>query len=164
MKDQKLSLMDKFYYLFLSFFGTGYAPKAPGTVGSFATIPLIYALGYYRISLPLLLIFILVIFIAACVIAQKIQVRDKVHDPGWIVIDEVIGMLVTWIFVFPSIEIIDLFLVFVVFRVFDIIKIWPASYFDKRMEHGFATIFDDVISAGYAGIVLLLLNYFHLIN
>jgi phosphatidylglycerophosphatase A len=82
-------------------------------------------------------------------VTQKVQVKFGLHDPQWIVIDEVIGMLITWSFVM-SVEFHTLFLVFAAFRVFDIVKIWPASYFD-RLHHGFGTITDDVFSAIYAG-------------
>jgi phosphatidylglycerophosphatase A len=159
MKDQKIRLLNKLNYIFLSFFGSGYSPFAPGTMGSLATIPFIYALSYFDITLIQLIVLTIIIFIPACIIAQKIQVRDKVHDPGWIVIDEVIGMLITWCFVFPKVDIYSISYVFIAFRFFDIFKIWPASYFDKKMTHGFATIFDDVISAVYAGLFILLVQY-----
>jgi len=150
--------------MFLSFFGTGYAPKAPGTVGSLATIPFIYALSYLNISFTTLCIITSVIFVLACIVADVVQKQEQVFDPGWIVIDEVVGMLITWMFVFPKVDMVNIFLVFGAFRVFDIIKIWPASYFDKQMKNGFSTIFDDVIAALFAGFFLLILNHFHLIN
>jgi phosphatidylglycerophosphatase A len=160
MKDQKFRVFNKLNYLFLSFFGSGYSPYAPGTMGSLATIPVIYALSYLNISLMGLIALTIIIFIPACLIAEKIQVQDKVHDPGWIVIDEVIGMLITWCFVVPKVEIYSISYDFISFRFFDIIKFWPASYFDKKVNHGFATIFDDVISAIYAGLFILLVQYF----
>lgn len=164
MKDQNNTRSWGPKHLFLSFFGTGYAPKAPGTVGSLATIPFIYALSYLGVSFIGLAIITTIIFLLACWIADIVQKEEGVFDPGWIVIDEVVGMLVTWMFVFPKIDVWNILLVFGVFRVFDIVKIWPASFFDKKMKNGFATIFDDVISAIYAGFFLWALNHFHLIN
>lgn len=164
MKDQNNTLRWGPKYLFLSFFGSGYAPKAPGTFGSLATIPFIYALSYLGISFVSLIIATIIIFILACLVADKVQREDGIFDPGWIVIDEVVGMLITWMFVFPSTSLWNILLVFGVFRIFDIVKIWPASFFDKKMKNGFATIFDDVISAIYAGFFLWALNHFHLIN
>jgi len=164
VKDQKNAATRFINHTFLSFFGTGYAPKAPGTVGSLATIPLIYALSYLQISFITLVILTSVIFILACLVADIVQKQEQVFDPGWIVIDEVIGMLITWMFVFPKVDLVNILLVFGLFRVFDIVKIWPASYFDKQMKNGFATIFDDVLSAFYAGFFLWLLNYFHWIK
>ena len=77
----------------------------------------------------------------------------------WIVIDEVIGMLITWAFVM-DVEFPTIFLTFASFRFFDIVKIWPASYFDK-LHHGVGTITDDVISAFYAvAVTLLFVRFF----
>lgn len=162
MKDQKHTLTDKLALLLLSFFGTGYAPKAPGTVGSLATIPLLILLA--KFNLWIVIGFIIALTIASCLIAENIQQKMHVHDPGWIVIDEVIGMIVTWLFIFPKVDPLNLAVLFGLFRFFDIIKFFPASYFDKKIKHGAGTILDDVISGIYAGLILLCLNYFHLIN
>lgn len=163
MKDQNIPLNKKLAKLFLSFFGTGYSPFAPGTVGSLATIPLLYALSFTS-NILYTIMFTLILFIPACIITERIQKEEGLHDPGWIVIDEVIGMLVTWCFIFPSRDPLTLLAVFICFRFFDIIKFWPASHFDKKVTHGFGTIFDDVLSALYAGGVIWVLNYFHLIK
>jgi phosphatidylglycerophosphatase A len=88
--------------------------------------------------------------VAAVFVTENVQKKFHLKDPQWIVIDEVIGMLITWSFI-RSIEFPELFLVFATFRLFDIIKIWPASWFD-RLHHGIGTITDDVISGLYAGI------------
>ncbi len=90
MKDQKLNTYRLFYLSFLSFFGTGFSPKAPGTVGSLATIPLILLLAYLKLSFFSVLIFTIVLFIISCFIADYAQKKENVQDPGWIVIDEVI--------------------------------------------------------------------------
>jgi phosphatidylglycerophosphatase A len=95
----------------------------------------------------------------ACIITEKVQKERGLHDPGWIVIDEVIGMLITWCFLFPTIEIRDICIIFIFFRLFDIFKIWPATFFDRRVKHGSGTILDDVISGFYAGFACLLCKY-----
>lgn len=140
---------------FLSFFGAGYFPKAPGTFGSIATIPLILFLSFINITLFQLISLCIVLIIIASLLAEYIQQLEQTHDPQWIVMDEVIGMLVTWAFVFPSSDWESLTAVLVIFRIFDIIKIWPASYFDKKIKHGLGTIVDDVVSGVMAGFVLL---------
>ena len=149
MKDQKIQGPSLATTLFLSWFYTGKVPKAPGTMGSLATIPLIYLLSYLQINIYSLIALIILLYVSSVIVTQKVQVKFGLHDPQWIVIDEVIGMLITWSFVM-SVEFHTLFLVFAAFRVFDIVKIWPASYFD-RLHHGFGTITDDVVSAIYAG-------------
>ncbi len=158
MKEQKIQGPSILTTLFLSWFYSGKVPKAPGTFGSLATLPLIFLLHYLHINIYSLIALIVLLYIAAVVVAQKVQVKYGLKDPQWIVIDEVIGMLITWAFVM-NVEFLTLFLVFASFRMFDIIKIWPASYFD-RLHHGVGTITDDVISGVYAGIITLLAEKF----
>ena len=105
-----------------------------------------------------LIILILFLYATAVVVTQNVQKKFHLHDPQWIVIDEVIGMLITWSFVL-SVELPILGVVFLTFRFFDIIKIWPASYFD-RLDHGMGTITDDVISGIYAGIFTFFIQKF----
>lgn len=158
MKEQKIQGPSLLTTLFLSWFYTGKSPKAPGTVGSFATLPLMYLLHYLNINIYTLIILIIILYAAAVVVTQNVQKKFHLHDPQWIVIDEVIGMLITWSFVL-SIELPILATVFISFRFFDIIKIWPASYFD-RLHHGMGTITDDVISGIYAGIFTFFIQKF----
>lgn len=151
MKEQKIQGPNWPTVMFLSWFFTGKSPKAPGTVGSFATLPLIYFLHYLNFNIYHLTVLILVLFGTSVYVAESVQKKFGLHDPQWIVIDEVIGMLITWAFVM-KIDFPSLFLVFGLFRIFDIVKIWPASYFD-RLDHGFGTIMDDVISGIFAGLL-----------
>ena len=158
MKDQKIQGPSLPTTLFLSWFYTGKVPKAPGTMGSLATLPLIYLLHYININIYSLLGLIVALYVASVIVTEKVQQEFGLHDPQWIVIDEVIGMLLTWSFVM-SIEFHTLFLVFAVFRFFDIVKIWPASYFD-RLHHGMGTITDDVISGIYVGLVVKIATHY----
>jgi phosphatidylglycerophosphatase A len=158
MKEQKLQTPSGLSVIFLSWFYTGKSPKAPGTMGSLATIPLIYLLHYLQINIYALIALIVVLYVAAVLVAEKVQQKFGLKDPQWIVIDEVIGMLITWSFVMtfdPAI----MFLVFSLFRFFDIVKIWPASYFDK-LPSGFGTITDDVVSGLFAGILTKIVSTF----
>lgn len=158
MKDQKNQSPSLLTVGFLSWFFIGKIPKAPGTMGSLATIPLIYLLHHLQINIYYLITFIAVLYILSVLITEKIQKKYHLHDPQWIVIDEVIGMLITWSFVM-TVDFPTLFLVFGSFRFFDIVKLWPASYFD-RLEHGVGTITDDVVSGIFAGIFTLLMVKF----
>ena len=164
MKEQKFNFIRFLYLSFLTFFGSGLSPKAPGTVGSLATIPLIYLIEYLHISFQWVLFGVILLTIISCFVADYAQKQEKIHDPGWIVIDEVIGMLVTWLFVFPSTEPLTLISLFILFRFFDIVKIFPANWCDKNITSGAGTIIDDVVSALYAGIILSAGTYFHLIQ
>lgn len=127
-------------------------------MGSLATIPLIYFLNFLNINIYYLITLIAALYILSVVVTEKVQKNYQLHDPQWIVIDEVIGMLITWSFV-QTIDFPTLFLVFGSFRFFDIVKLWPASYFD-RLEHGIGTITDDVVSGLFAGIFTLFMVKF----
>ena len=101
------------------------------------------------------------IFLTAgsCYVAEVIQKKYDLHDPQWIVIDEVLGMLTTWFFMTGS-PTWHLIPAFILFRFFDIVKIWPASYFDKEVKHGMGTILDDIVSGLFAGIsYYIIFNY-----
>ena len=158
VKDQNLQGPGGLPLLFLSWFYTGKFPKAPGTFGSLATLPLIYLLHSLHFNIYSLITFIAVLYLAAVIVTEKVQNTYALKDPQWIVIDEVIGMLITWAFV-REIDFPTLFLVFTLFRLFDIIKVWPASYFD-RLHHGFGTITDDVVSGLFAGIFTVSIQKF----
>lgn len=147
----------KFNKLVLSYFGTGYFPKAPGTFGSIATLPLIFYFFFYQ-TLLYQIIFICILTLVSILMAQYIQKAENLKDPQWIVIDEVIGMLITSLAMNNN-SILQLTLVLLFFRFFDIIKFWPASYFDK-LNHGAGTIMDDVVSGIYSYILVRLVNNF----
>lgn len=140
--------------LFLSFFGAGFFPKAPGTFGSLCALPLLYLLGFFQTPVWVIATIIVIGVALASWQTDILQKQFHLHDPQWIVIDEVLGMLTTFCFS-PQPKLFNLVLVFVLFRIFDIIKIWPASYFDKKVKHGAGTILDDIISAFWAGLVIL---------
>ena len=158
MNTEKQPSLKKPEILFLSFFGVGFIPKAPGTFGSLATLPFLYLLGLLHPPFFLFIPFILILTGASCYIADSVQKQLSLHDPQWIVIDEVIGMSVTWLFISTH-SLSHLFLQFILFRFFDIVKFWPASYFDQKVDHGSGTILDDVVSGIYAGIVYKILVY-----
>ncbi|MEX0797821.1 MAG: phosphatidylglycerophosphatase A [Bacteriovoracaceae bacterium] len=163
MKDQNNTLIS-LSKCFLSFFYIGYIKKAPGTFGSIATLPFILLLAYFNIPLWQLAVLIVLLTLIAGFTAEYVQQAEKSHDPQWIVMDEVIGMLVTWAFVYPWADYKTLLMVLALFRLFDIIKIWPASYFDKKITHGFGTILDDVISGIMAGMILWAVKNYYLIK
>ncbi|MCT4642592.1 MAG: phosphatidylglycerophosphatase A [Bacteriovoracaceae bacterium] len=152
MKAQKLN---KF---FLSLCGIGFIPFAPGTLGSLGTIPLIYLFSILKLNIWLYIAIISLLIIASSLLTEKIQRSEGLHDPQWIVIDETIGMLISYLAVYPTFNSLDIFLLFGIFRIFDIFKIFPATYFDQKVKHGFGTIFDDCISGFYAAIIVFLLT------
>lgn len=146
--------------IFLSVFGVGFFPWAPGTAGTLAVVPFLYLIGQlsppFFIFIPLLVIGTFISSFAS----EHAQRKYDVKDPSWIVIDEVLGMITAWLFI-QNHHWVHLLILFVLFRFFDIVKIWPASYFDKKVKHGAGVILDDIVSGIYAGLVYLLIVYFY---
>lgn len=161
MNEDNRPSLKRLDILFLSFFGAGYLPVAPGTWGTLATLPFLYGIGHfippYFLFIPLLVI----VTIISSFVAESVQKELKLHDPQWIVIDEVLGMTTAWLFI-QTHNLLHLVILFVLFRFFDIVKIWPASYFDKKIDHGAGTILDDIVSGIYAGFIYLIIARFWL--
>ncbi len=152
MKEQNNTFSDHISKLFLSFFGTGLVPKAPGTMGSLATVPVLYGLYQLQLSLLTHIIIIIIVFTLGSLVTEYYQKKHNLHDPGWIVIDEVVGMYITWL-AYPSDSPMNLAIIFILFRVFDILKPPPISYFDKKITNGFGVMIDDVIAALFSGTI-----------
>ena len=74
--------------LFLSVCGIGFIPRAPGTFGSLAALPLLYILGKFGTPGFFIIPFLLLVTIGASFITEYTQKQYNIHDPGWIVIDE----------------------------------------------------------------------------
>jgi phosphatidylglycerophosphatase A len=129
----------------------GFAPFAPGTVGTLGAIPLWWALRGFPLWLYALT---LAAFVAIAVFAAAVAGRYwKVPDASPIVIDEVAGYLVTLALVpwsWPA-----ALIGFVLFRVFDVVKPWPASAFD-RWKHPAGVVLDDVAAGVWAALAYAL--------
>lgn len=156
LKPKSLSLKRP-EILLLSFFGVGFAPKAPGTMGSLATLPILILLDLIGVPKLFLIPLLVILIFITCYITESIQREYEIHDPSWIVFDEVLGMMVMWLFI-PANDYISLFAGFALFRFFDIVKIWPCSTLDQ-LEHGAGTILDDIVAGVYAGVVYLAGRY-----
>lgn len=141
----------KFENFFLSFFGSGYAPFAPGTFGTLATMPIIIAIVKFNIPIYFLVPFYVSTFVFSVYLINFVQKKQKITDPSWIVIDEVLGVLV----VTPFITIDSWWhylLIFILFRLFDITKLPPINLIDKKIKNGFGVIFDDIVAGIYTAI------------
>lgn len=128
----------------------GYLPKAPGTWGSLVALPihlLLLQLPPERYFAALAAIFFLAVYTAGS--AEKIMDRK---DPGIIVIDEIIGMLIALIG--APVQPVFLALAFLFFRFFDIVKPWPVSWADRHLNGGLGIVMDDVLAGIYAWLVL----------
>jgi len=144
--------------LVATWFGVGLMPIAPGTWGSLAALPAAWLLELYA-GHKGLLIGLCVVFAAGTWASEVIVRRGTVQDPGLIVIDEVAGMFLT--LAFTPLTWWGFGIAFVVFRVADIIKPFPANWCDANVHGGFGVMLDDVVAAIHAGITTwLLTEYF----
>lgn len=134
-------------------FYVGYAPFAPGTVGSLLGL-FLYWLVPKSDSVYSLIAFVLLFFVGVWS-ASEVE-KESGKDAKIIVIDEILGMLITLIFFEKSLK--GLAIGFVVFRLFDIIKLYPAKL-SERLPGGWGVMMDDVIAGIYSAIVLRLIFY-----
>jgi len=157
MKEENAPSLGQSDVLFLSFLGAGFLPKAPGTWGTLAIIPFLCILGLFKAPFFLFIPFLTIATIVTCFITDVAQRKYEVHDPSWVVMDEVLGMWTAWLFTNNggSNSPLSIILIFALFRFFDIFKIWPATFFDKKVKHGAGTILDDIVSGIYAGLSYL---------
>jgi len=131
-------------------FGSGLAPKAPGTVGTLAAIPVYLLLA----QLPLwgYLLGVVVSFVLGVYLCDRTARDIGVHDHPAIVWDEIVGFLITMILV-PTGWFWVLF-GFLSFRFFDIVKPWPIKLLDRYVAGGFGIMIDDVVAGLFALAVL----------
>ncbi len=152
---QRLSEIPFFYRFIATGFFSGYAPFAPGTVGSAAALVffLLPAFGRPIILLPATV----VMFVVGGVAAEAAE-RRLGQDPSCVTIDEVVGMWLSLWFLPLSLPVIGA--AFFLFRFFDIVKPFPASYFDKK-SGGWNIMLDDVVAAIYTNLVLQAAHRFY---
>ena len=155
-----------FKELYLSFFFLGRAPIAPGTFGTLGSALLAFLVTYYLGSNAgyALLILIPIMYYFGLILAPWAE-KKYGDDPGIYVLDEVIGYLI----IVASLNIIKFsmenniwFLSFILFRIFDVVKLWPARNLEK-LHGGHGILLDDVAAGFQTLFTILLLDYFNLI-
>ena len=136
--------------------GVGYSPLAPGTMGALLIL-IVFWICPEMSSLQLLLVIIGLTVIGiytATVTEREMQSKvgqDRGHDPGIIVIDEIIGMLIA-LFALPKTSRF-MIIAFILFRIFDIMKPYPARRMEK-LPAGWGIVMDDVIAGIYANLAI----------
>ncbi len=152
MFDKKYILLNPVRCLAFGF-GSGLAPKAPGTFGTLAAVPLYWLMTYLSLSEYLFVIlFATVVGIYLCGQAAK---DLQVHDHPGIVWDEFVGFWITMIAV-PA-QLGYILLGFILFRLFDIWKPWPIKWVDQHVHGGFGIMLDDLLAGLMALAVIQLL-------
>lgn len=146
--------MTKFLLLIATFFNIGRFPKAPGTVATLATIPLWWALAQTG---PIIYMIVTILLIPLGIMAsQAYEAQADHHDSKEIVIDEVVGFLITMVWLPMTWQ--SLVLGFILFRFLDIVKPPPIRQLDKHVKGGVGVMIDD-IAAGLIGSLILQVIY-----
>jgi len=164
--------LKKLSHLFSTFFGIGLLPKAPGTWGSFAALFLFFGTIYVQISFLFYFIFFIFFSIASIIICEVASKDLKEKDHKTIVIDEVAGAGLSFLFIpllgiynFSTLEwqkesYLAAFILIILFRFFDILKPHPISFIDSKFKSGFGIVLDDLVAGVFAGLTLLGGNFF----
>lgn len=156
------SFIDYLALILATGFGSGYSPFAPGTAGTIVAVPIYIFLSFYcQVSLLVYLLITLIITILGSIAAHRAGKHFGLIDAQQIVVDEIVGFLVTMSAI--SLSWSSLILGFALFRVFDIFKPWPASYFDQKVANGFGVVMDDVVAGCYALAILHILKFIQFI-
>ena len=148
----KGSLVSKFFEVLATFFYVGYLPKCPGTFGTLATLPVIW---FCQSSVLYILLAVILFFMGKIATEDRIQKTGR-EDPKEVVIDEVVGMMVTMLFI--PLSVVSLAIGFILFRFFDILK----PFYIRRLEKipgGYGVMLDDLLAGVYANIILHLFLY-----
>ena len=127
---------------------TGYVPVAPGTAGS--VVGVILVLFLRNVTFLWTVVFIVFLFFFGVYVSDIAESFYKRKDPGEVVIDEIVGVLVAFWGIF-SLSIFPILAVFVLFRIFDIAKIPPCSQCET-LKGGWGIMMDDVVAGVYANI------------
>lgn len=175
-------MVSKITKLIVTFLGTGYSKICPGTVASIATLPLwfliVLAINYLQIYNPIFIIalIILSIYIIGYIHVKKYVTEKNLDDPKEVVIDEVVGQLISFFIplfhvyflsktdvqLFTSkhdILISFLIMIFpiILFRFFDIKKPWVIGKIDSNIKNAIGIMLDDIVGGVFAGITDLII-------
>ena len=158
--------MNKVIFLFVTLFGIGKLKKIPGSYASLVTtIFLFFLFHIFNLSPNFILIGILIIFFLS-IYAVNIFIKNLDNkDPKEVVIDEFIGQSIPICLYEIAHEgtkemyqvLTFYFIMFILFRIFDIVKPYPVSYYDKNFKNSFGVIMDDVCTGLY--VVAVLVSY-----
>lgn len=158
-------MINKINFLFVTLFGIGKVSKIPGSIASIVTTIFLYFLFHILSLSPniILITVIIIFFISLYAVNAFIKDLDN-KDPKEVVIDEFIGQSIPICLYEIAHEgtketnnvLTFYFIMFVLFRIFDIAKPYPVSYYDKNFKNSFGVIMDDVCAGLYVVAVLVL--------
>jgi phosphatidylglycerophosphatase A len=142
--------MDNLIKILATGLGLGYMPVAPGTFGTLLGVLAFYLLRFQPHNLYLEIV--LVVSVVAIVVSHQAEKVFKSKDCQKIVIDEVAGVMLCYAFMPYSLQ--SLVWGFILFRLFDIAKIFPANYCQDNMQGGLGVVCDDLVAGIQGGLIL----------
>ena len=158
-------MLNKINFLFVTLFGIGKIKKIPGSFASLATtIFLFFLFHILNVSPNIVLFFVIIVFFISLYLVN-IFIKDLTNkDPKEVVIDEFIGQSIPICLYEIAHEgpketdqiLTSYFIMFILFRIFDIVKPYPVSYYDKNFKNSFGVIMDDVCAGLYVVASLVL--------
>jgi len=162
-------MINKINFLFVTLFGIGKIKKIPGSLASLATTLFLFFLFHIlNVSPNIVLISVIIIFFIS-LYAVNIFIKNLENkDPKEVVIDEFIGQSIPLCLYEvahnvpkETSEILKFyFIMFILFRIFDITKPFPVSYYEKNFKNSIGVIMDDVCAGLYVVLILVLYMVF----
>ena len=158
-------MLNKINFLFVTLFGIGKIKKIPGSFASLATTLFLFFLFHILNIFPNIILFSVIIIFFISLYAVDIFIKDLTNkDPKEVVIDEFIGQSIPICLYEIAHEgpketdqvLTSYFVMFILFRIFDIVKPYPVSYYDKNFKNSFGVVMDDVCAGLYVVAVLVL--------
>ena len=162
-------MFNKINFLFVTLFGIGKIKKIPGSIASLVTTLFLFFLFHILNASPSIVLFGIIIVFLISLYAVNIFIEDLTNkDPKEVVIDEFIGQSIPICLYEVAHTILKdaednlkfYLIMFVLFRVFDVAKPFPVSYYDKNFNNSFGVIMDDVCAGLYVVLVLILYMVF----
>ena len=162
-------MIKKIIFLFVTLFSIGKISRIPGSIASLVTIFFLFFLFHIlKIPANFILLFVIIIFFIS-LYAVNIFIKNLDNkDPKEVIIDEFIGQSIPICLYEIAHEgtketsqiLTSYFIMFILFRIFDIVKPYPVSYYDKNFKNSFGVIMDDVAAGLYVVAILVLYMVF----
>ena len=158
-------MFNKINFLFVTLFGIGKIKKIPGSFASLATTLFLFFLFHILNVSPLMVLFSIIVIFFISLYSVSIFIEDLSNkDPKEIVIDEFIGQSIPICLYEVAHDMPKetdqvlkfYFIMFILFRIFDIAKPFPVSYYDKNFKNSFGVIMDDICAGLYVVAILVL--------
>lgn len=142
--------------LLATWFGSGLLRPAPGTWGSLAALPFAWAIVYYGGPMALAVATVIV-FAVGCWAGGVYEQAGGGKDPGMVVIDEVAGQWL--VLIVAPLDLWYYLAGFLLFRLCDITKPWPANWAERRFTGGLGIMMDDIMAALYGVVAIAGFRY-----